>query len=285
MAPARRQSIPGELSKAAEALKAAGEQLNAELGNRAHSTGAISQLAATIGNLAPTGLYPSDYCYNRINKGSRWPPMFEQIEQGLYRYLGPQHPFTGPVYWRQAGTRDRPVGQWENGQLTLRIDPHLVVPGPDEPAVAGVEENQWETEAFESLLHSLALENSNRTLTFLARAIEHHREGNWDDAIGNLRKVLECVLREVAAAHSLRCRGTELGNARYRDSQDVRTYLQDEDLLARQETRALAAVYGLLSEYGAHANEASEDLAQLSRSLTLALSDFVMGRFQRALDE
>lgn len=62
---------------------------------------------------------PSDYCYNRTNKGiefSKKPRLFYFMGDGMYECLGENYPFNGPVYICEKGsTEDIEVGVWKNG--------------------------------------------------------------------------------------------------------------------------------------------------------------------------
>lgn len=62
---------------------------------------------------------PSDYCYNMINKGIAFDfHLFESLDEGRYKCLGPDHPYSGPIYWK-----GEKVGEWENGKYHLWKDP------------------------------------------------------------------------------------------------------------------------------------------------------------------
>ena len=67
----------------------------------------------------PSSIIPSDYCYNRTNKGAADKPLFEWLDDGQYRYLGEGYPYTGTVYSRQQGSGvDTVVGHWQDGVYT-----------------------------------------------------------------------------------------------------------------------------------------------------------------------
>jgi len=72
----------------------------------------------------PASVLPSDYCYNRWNQGiSGQKPLFVRVGAGEYRYLGPDYPYSGLVYWRPSGaTKDRVVGERVAGELRLYED-------------------------------------------------------------------------------------------------------------------------------------------------------------------
>ena len=61
--------------------------------------------------------WPTDYCYNRTNKLAPFEHhVFEWVSRGLFRYLGPDYPYTGPI-WR----RNQRVGEWNNGKYRLDV--------------------------------------------------------------------------------------------------------------------------------------------------------------------
>lgn len=60
-------------------------------------------------------IIPSDYCYNRINKGIEFhkkPRLFIFLGDGLYECLGENYPYTGDV---KNASDETVVGSWENG--------------------------------------------------------------------------------------------------------------------------------------------------------------------------
>ena len=155
--------------------------------------------------------------------------------------------------------------------------PHLLAPESD---VLDVKE---ETGVLESLHEDLALNNKEMAFHHLSLSEEHYLAERWDDSIANSRKFLECVLREVAAAHSLRCKGTQLPDSTYKRPVRVRDYLEREGLLETKEKETIASVYGLLSETGGHPYMARDDQSRLLRHLALTLSQFVMLRLRGSL--
>ena len=62
---------------------------------------------------------PSDYCYNRTNKGIEFlkkPRLFSFLGDGMYECLGENYSFNGPVYTNEKGSSEEvEVGTWENG--------------------------------------------------------------------------------------------------------------------------------------------------------------------------
>jgi len=66
-----------------------------------------------------SSIIPSDYCYNMINAGITFDfHIFELLMRGQYEWLGPNYPYSGPIYWK-----GEQVGKWEEGRCQLWEDP------------------------------------------------------------------------------------------------------------------------------------------------------------------
>jgi antitoxin Phd len=65
---------------------------------------------------------PSDHCYNSTNAGidfsDRTHRLFEKVEKGTYKYLGPNYPYTGVVTRTDRRGKTTIFGKWENGMFT-----------------------------------------------------------------------------------------------------------------------------------------------------------------------
>ena len=142
---------------------------------------------------------------------------------------------------------------------------------------------QEEAGVLESLYVSLQLGNRETAMHHLQLSEEHYLAEKWDDSIANCRKFLECVLGEVAVAHSLRVKGSPLPETTYTRPVRVRDYLEREGLLEKKEKEVLAEVYGLLSQTGGHPYKAQSEQAQLLRGFALSFSHFTMRRFSDRL--
>ena len=60
-------------------------------------------------------IIPSDYCYNRVNKGIEFhkkPRLFNFLGEGMYECLGENYLYTGDV---KNASDETVVGSWENG--------------------------------------------------------------------------------------------------------------------------------------------------------------------------
>ena len=59
-----------------------------------------------------SSVLPADCCYNRINKGIKFDfHLFESLDDGSYKYLGPNYQFQGEILWK-----GKPIGEWKNGK-------------------------------------------------------------------------------------------------------------------------------------------------------------------------
>lgn len=156
-------------------------------------------------------------------------------------------------------------------------DSRLLAPEFD---VLDVEE---ETGVLHSLYTGLSLPQKEKNFEFLKLSEEHYIAERWADSIANSRKFFEGTLQEVAAAHSLRVKQSELAEGTYKRAVRVRDYLERESLLDTKEKETVSSIYGLLSETGSHPNMAYNDQARLLRQTALTFSQFVMLRLQGSL--
>lgn len=117
----------------------------------------------------------------------------------------------------------------------------------------------------------------------LDQSAVHYTEGRWDDCIANARKVLESVLSQCALVYSTKVQANPLSQTKLQRSADVRDYLEKEKLLEGKEKKALAEVYGLLSNTGGHPYIAAKEQARLMRHLALTFTQFVLLRLQGSL--
>lgn len=66
-----------------------------------------------------SSIIPSDYCYNRVNKGivfMKHPRLLAYSGHGIYECLGENYPYDKSVYAQPKGTKDEViVGVWQNG--------------------------------------------------------------------------------------------------------------------------------------------------------------------------
>lgn len=139
-----------------------------------------------------------------------------------------------------------------------------------------------ESGVVQTLYNDIGLDDEELTFHHLRLAEEHYIAEKWDDSIGNSRKFLESVLRQIAAKYA-RSKGTTLDATMLTKPVRVRDYLQAEGLLEEKEKLAVTAVYGLLSETGGHPYVAQQDQARLMRHLAVTFSQFGLLRLRGAL--
>ena len=67
-------------------------------------------------------IIPSDYCYNRVNKGivfTKYPRLFAYVDRGIYECLGENYPYDGAVCAQPYGTKNEiVVGAWNDGKFS-----------------------------------------------------------------------------------------------------------------------------------------------------------------------
>lgn len=88
---------------------------------RRFSTAEIKQAVAEKFGTNETSIIPSDYCYNRINKGIPFSKhLFIRLSPGEYKYVGEEFPYTGWIYQKsRTSKKEEIVGRWENGNFGL----------------------------------------------------------------------------------------------------------------------------------------------------------------------
>lgn len=82
------------------------------------SSARIRELVSTRFGTNPSSVIPSDYCYNRLNRGIAFKKhLFVRVGRSEYKYVGPEYPYSGRIYSRPKGVnQDRIVGEWKNGK-------------------------------------------------------------------------------------------------------------------------------------------------------------------------
>jgi Mn-dependent DtxR family transcriptional regulator len=111
--------------KAARIVDQAGKNLKLRFGEEPLRAEDIQREVEHLGGYAKGAIIPADYCYNRVNKApySLRYPVFEWIERGRFRYLGPNNNYTGSIFWKPRGAPERQVGEWRSGVCHLWKDP------------------------------------------------------------------------------------------------------------------------------------------------------------------
>lgn len=100
-------------------------------GDRLITTSEIRRTMVERYGTNPASVLPSDYCYNRWNQGiARQQPLFVRVGAGEYRYVGPDQPYTGLVFWRpKSSAADQVAGERVDGVLRL-FDASPAAPTP-----------------------------------------------------------------------------------------------------------------------------------------------------------
>jgi hypothetical protein len=105
-----------------ETMERVGRRLQQHYGDQPIPRAEIVQQVADECGCAKGSVLPSDHCYNRTNNGIRLEnaPMFLHVgdeRSGLYRFVGLNYPYTGPLYHYPKGGPPLQVGEWVAGQL------------------------------------------------------------------------------------------------------------------------------------------------------------------------
>jgi len=82
------------------------------------STSQIKDLVSLKFNTNKSSIIPSDYTYNRTNRGIKFDKhIFVMINRNEYKYIGENKLYFGRIYWRPKGKKyDIIVGEWKNGK-------------------------------------------------------------------------------------------------------------------------------------------------------------------------
>lgn len=179
-----------------------------------------------------------------------------------------------------------PAGEAELRQKLrsdLELDGYTFKDGRLLYSEASVVDTEEEEGVLDRLAIDLKLPDYKTVRHHLDQSVAHYNEGRWDDCISNSRKVLESVLAQCVLVHSTKVKGSPLPKAKLERPVDVREYLEQEKLLETKEKKALAEVYGLLSNTGGHPYIAAKEQARLMRHLALTFTQFVLLRLQGSL--
>ena len=94
----------------------------------AELTRKVIEFSQTHGEKAPAkdSIMPSDYCYNRVNKGISFEDklhkkhlLFSYVSRGVYACLGENYLYDGPVFTKPTGAKNETlVGDWNHGKFT-----------------------------------------------------------------------------------------------------------------------------------------------------------------------
>jgi hypothetical protein len=78
----------------------------------------IKDMVSLKFNTNKSSILPSDYTYNRTNKGIKFNKhLFVMINRNEYKFIGRDYPYSGRIYARPKGDKnDVIVGEWKNGK-------------------------------------------------------------------------------------------------------------------------------------------------------------------------
>lgn len=81
----------------------------------------IQRLMKVLYNRNPNSVIPSDYCYNRSNKGISFTQhLFEYMTRSQYKYIGENAPYTGLIYRKgKCDETEDIIGEWTNGKKIM----------------------------------------------------------------------------------------------------------------------------------------------------------------------
>ncbi len=111
--------------KMPQVVNEAAARLHTQYGNEGMPSEALKREIERIGDYGRDSVVPSDYCYNVINRASSSfrHRVLVRVRRGRYKYVGPNHVYTGPIMWRPKQENERQVGSWSNGICGLELDP------------------------------------------------------------------------------------------------------------------------------------------------------------------
>lgn len=109
----------------AQVVDEAAGDLHSRYGKEGIPSDVLKREIERIGGYARESVLPSDYCYNVINRAlySFRHLMLVRVGRGRYEYVGPAHPYNGPVMWKPKQQTERQVGSWSGGVCRLEFDP------------------------------------------------------------------------------------------------------------------------------------------------------------------
>lgn len=146
----------------------------------------IAGLSDKAGNILP-----SDYCYNRYNKGLKGfegPFLFEYLGINQYKLLGENYPYNGPISHKPRGENEQVIGSWTAGFVDItdkNTDWNEYKKNQDK---VECERIKAEDEALEEELNDLNLKGTDR----LAVVKERVNQGVFRSRL--LRKYKKCCL-------------------------------------------------------------------------------------------
>ncbi len=145
---------------------------------------------------------------------------------------------------------------------------------------SSVIDEKEEQSYLENLLSEVSLPDIELIKHHIGLAEDDYLNSRWGNSIGNSRKFLEAILQRVAEGLSIQKYGKNLGKQILDRPASVRDFLEGEKLIEKREKQAIAKIYSLLSDTGAHPYMAEKDQARLMWHLALTFSQFVLLRYK-----
>jgi hypothetical protein len=183
--------------------------------------------------------------------------------------------------WKNVIRLERPAEPILEGlRVSLELDGYVFQEGHLYPTESAVVDTVEERTALEKLVDSVAIQEKAVIKHHIKESETAYAEQRWGHSISDARNFLEATLREIAAAHYVKTKGSPIPDAVYKWPVRVREYLLAEALIDKSEHEALSKIYGLLSNTGSHPNIAEKDQARLMRHLSLTFSQYVLLQWQ-----
>lgn len=146
----------------------------------------IAGLSDKSGNILP-----SDYCYNRYNKGLKGfegPFLFEYLGPNQYKILGENYPYNGPISYKPRGENEKIIGSWTAGYVDITDENTDWKEYKEKQDKVENERIKAEDEELEEELNDLNLKGTDR----LAVVKERVNQGVFRSRL--LRKYKKCCL-------------------------------------------------------------------------------------------
>lgn len=129
----------------------------------------------------------------------------------------------------------------EQLKANLEMDGYVYQEGHLYPSESAIIDTVEERTALERLLDLVAIREKAVIKHHIQDSEKAYAEQRWGHSISDARNVLEAILREVAAAHYLKTKGTAIPDGIYKWAAKVRDYLLSESLIDKSEQEALRA--------------------------------------------
>ena len=180
-------------------------------------------------------------------------------------------------FWQRLIRIERPAEPTlEQLKASLEMDGYVYQEGHLYPTESAIIDTIEERTALERLVDSVAIKEKAVIKHHIQESEKAYAEQRWGHSISDARNFLESILREIAAAHFLKTKGSPIPEPIYKWAAKVREYLLTESMIDKSEQDALWKIYGLLSNTGSHPNIPEKDQARLMRHLSLTFSQYIL---------